>query len=192
MEKNTCIFCGKDHEAANKTCTEFSRQKKIKKLMATDDLSYYETNRKLPAQPKQFSFYTQNFPVLTNSSPDCSYLFKQKAAVTPKCFSLKKPSSPTLGYDRIAHNARLFPSPPRRKIDASTILPLRPSQQIATQESTFTPTFSQAQACSSALISPYSRSHASTPAMPETTSPNSSHSSQYHENYTMEHLESFF
>lgn len=123
--QTTCIHCKSDeHRSTNKKCPEFIRQQSIKRLMAFENLTYYDANYACKKTYSNSSDYVQNpldFPALknkysinqdkievsqrrvvdTNTRPKRSY---QQATVQPP----KKRTITQTGYDKKAHNEALY------------------------------------------------------------------------------------
>ncbi|KAL4085278.1 hypothetical protein QTP88_027137 [Uroleucon formosanum] len=68
----TCIFCKLPHAATDRSCQEWSVQKDIKKIMATENISYKDA-----LEFKKNKYYTSAFKytdVVNSQLPDCNTL----------------------------------------------------------------------------------------------------------------------
>lgn len=134
-----CVHCTQPHKATDRKCPEYERQKEIKKVMVTEDLSYYEARQKVPkthsntiSEAPGFQGDYRDFPnTLSRKYNDLGisvtqrklHLDQQKSPLTQKPqysqaligAKKRKPSTPTKVYDVDAHQACLFPSPSRTK-----------------------------------------------------------------------------
>lgn len=123
----TCLYCGLDHYATDRSCKEYHRQKKIREIMAYYNLSFFEANKscKKPVSPVLADFpslsnnLTHNSPgpssrkpsymEALSSSPSKTNTNKQigtKFTQTVKKNKRKADYSP--GYDKVAHNNALL------------------------------------------------------------------------------------
>ncbi|CAH0561807.1 unnamed protein product [Brassicogethes aeneus] len=55
-----CLHCGEQHKSTDKACQEYKRQQAIKKMMAFDNLSYYEAHQAL--NKPQYVPHPNDFP----------------------------------------------------------------------------------------------------------------------------------
>lgn len=110
-----CLLCGGDHKATdNAVCSEFSRQKLIKDLMANENISYNEardrTKTSFVSQVKNISYASSVKPVIATASPKPSI---------PRTFS--QPSPKQTQYSRNdSQNTSYFPAPKRKFRDVLT------------------------------------------------------------------------
>lgn len=138
-----CVFCSGEHASTDRSCPEFLRQKQINRLIAVENISYFEAVKMIPKnynatspllRNDQFSFdlRPQLFPQLpsrlTNSVRDSAVIsvhdrrnLLDNGTSTPLSYSTalnkkrkKNPQSP--GYDRDLHESQLY----------NTSLPLSP------------------------------------------------------------------
>lgn len=148
----SCIFCKTDHMATSKTCDEYIRQKNIKRLMAVNNISYFEARKLMPKYPNAndttinrtadaHSYHPTDFPKLPtreNLTINVSQrrTLSQPAPQNRESYSvttLKKrkndsPISPVLdGYNKAEHQECLFPNTGRTsasKLDFFKVEPI--------------------------------------------------------------------
>ena len=136
----SCVFCKTNHVATSKTCDEFIRQKNIKRLMAENNISYFEARKLMPKNPTTespnnrttdaHSFHPTDFPKLptrenltinvsqrrtmTQSSPQNRESY---SGTTLKKRKNDSPLSPVLdGYNKAEHQECLYPNTGRTSI----------------------------------------------------------------------------
>ncbi|CAH1115843.1 unnamed protein product [Psylliodes chrysocephalus] len=123
--KIECLYCSGPHEATDRSCQEFSRQKNINEAMAFHDYSYYDASLLFPSlkNPPKAAFqraahsfpviYTPNQPfnnAINNSpSPRQSYSYTVSSPKRRRPTILEKPISSL----STAHKDALFNSPSR-------------------------------------------------------------------------------
>lgn len=64
-----CHFCRENHRSNSKTCPEYKRQQNIKKLMAFENLTYFDAERQCPKtyiQKGDYIYDPRNFPNLAS------------------------------------------------------------------------------------------------------------------------------
>jgi len=138
-----CLHCQAPHQTTSKDCPEYKRQRRIKEIMAFENITFYEANLKVPKttwnDPAEKSFRSlslpQSFPSLSSireNSTDEIELATSKTlqgysrAVKTSTPKTRKTKQPISGYDVEAHRAcvqefSFSPTQPKRPIYESPI-----------------------------------------------------------------------
>ncbi|KAH1021887.1 hypothetical protein HUJ04_011371 [Dendroctonus ponderosae] len=120
-----CIHCkSREHRSSSKTCPEFNRQRDIKRLIAYENITFFDANRLCPKplSTEEHILHPQDFPNLpfrstnhietnvitpaqrrsTNFTENGKQNFSQVLAANNNQKQTPK------GFDRVAHNEALF------------------------------------------------------------------------------------
>lgn len=66
-----CHFCRENHKSTNKNCPEYKRQQNIKKLMAFENIPFFDAEKKCPKtyiQREEYIYDPRTFPKLRNTN----------------------------------------------------------------------------------------------------------------------------
>lgn len=107
-----CIHCGNKHEALDRTCPEYIRQKRIKEVMAFQNLSFSDAV-KLANPNQNFSSHPKDFPPLNtpkaNHSPELTVLTQIPITTTTQSIPIKrKRFNFTQHFSKKEHDKNLF------------------------------------------------------------------------------------
>lgn len=119
--KPTCVNCGGQHSATDRSCPEYSRQKKINETMAFYNFSFFEAEKMFPRNPnpnKEFVRRSEDFPSLSGQlQPKITRPKSPQGGFSYTSVTKRRKTAPTIsqGYDKIGHKRALFPSQSRVK-----------------------------------------------------------------------------